>query len=434
MLDYKTAVQKLYGLELFGIKLGLQNLTKLLSLLGNPHNGLKFIHVAGTNGKGSVCAILSKVLEKAKFNVGFFSSPHLVTIRERFRFNNQGITENELSSLIEEVWPIIDNLYAKGVKITFFEATVAIALIYYSRKKCDFVIWETGMGGRLDGTNVVDPIATAIVTIDYDHQQYLGATLEEIAFEKAGIIKKGIPLFLGDIQKEPLEVITKKAKELDSEVFKYNENLLSYVEMENDSMRGWKFSICGDSCSGGFTLSLSGRYQPHNMIVAYSILKYLSKRYSFNLFQSLSGLNGIIWHARCQTLPDGKILDGAHNKAGFEALVLSIKKSYPKTKFTVIFGCLEERDPKNAILELSKIADRFIFTPIKTNNRKSCEPQKVIELIRSIEGVSAECISAQSAKDALALAGNSRTLIAGSLYMAGEILSQYYTEDEITTI
>lgn len=433
MQDYLRAIQKLWGLEFFGIKLGLQNLTELLSLLGNPQNGLKFIHVAGTNGKGSVCAILSKTLEKASFNVGFFSSPHLVTIRERFRVNNKGISETELASIINEIWPLIDELYKKDIKITFFEATVAIALIYFKRNKSDFVVWETGMGGRLDGTNIVNPIVTAITTINYDHQLYLGNTLEDIAFEKAGIIKRGIPLFLGKIAQSPLNVILKRAAELKSEVSCFDEQLLSFRESYIGGMSNWKFLINNEHNPEVYELSLSGEFQARNMILAYSILKYLSRQYSFDLSRALLGLKGIKWHARCQTLPDGKILDGAHNQEGIDALVLSLKKSFSDPKFTVIFGCLAERNPKEIILKLSEVAERFIFTPIKTN-RKCYEPSKIVELMRSDKAFTTEAFVVNSSKEALVMAGNSKTLIAGSLYMAGEILSQYYTEDDITII
>lgn len=433
MQDYQSSIQKLCNLEFFGIKLGLQNLTRLLSLLENPQDDLKFIHVAGTNGKGSVCAILSKALDKAGFNVGFFSSPHLVTIRERFRFNNRGISENELASIINEIWPLIDILYKKNIKITFFEATVAIALIYFKRNKCDFVVWETGMGGRLDGTNIVNPILTAITTINYDHQKYLGNTLEDIAFEKAGIIKRRVPLFLGKIIEKPLCVIKKRATELKSEIFCFDDKQLLFSETPGIGMSPWVFSENNKHDSQSYELSLSGEFQERNMILAYSILKYLSVQYSFDLSVALSGLKEIKWHARCQTLPDGKILDGAHNLEGVNSLVLSLKKSFPDSKFTVIFGCLAERDPKDIILKLTEVAERFIFTPIKTS-RKSYEPLKIIELMRGVESFSTKTCTVDSSREALTLAGNSKTLIAGSLYMAGEILSQYYTEDEITII
>ncbi|MEI6056795.1 MAG: folylpolyglutamate synthase/dihydrofolate synthase family protein [Lentisphaerota bacterium] len=433
MQDYQSAIQKLCSLEFFGIKLGLQNLAELLSLLGNPQNSLKFIHVAGTNGKGSVCAILSKTLEKSGFNVGFFSSPHLVTIRERFRFNSKGISESELAAIINELWPLIDELYKKDIKITFFEATVAIALIYFKRRECDFVVWETGMGGRLDGTNIVNPIVTAITTINYDHQQYLGNTLEDIAFEKAGIIKMGIPLFVGKILKNPLNVIKKRAAELNSKVFCFDENLLSFREPGNRGMNNWRFSVNNEHNPKVYELSLPGEFQERNMILAYSILKYLSMQCSFDLTLALLVLKEIKWHARCQTLPDGKILDGAHNQEGVNALVSSIKESFSDSKFTVIFGCLAERNPKEIILKLSEVAERFIFTPIKTS-RKSYEPLKIVELMRSDKAFTTEAFVVNSSKEALAMAGNSKTLIAGSLYMAGEILSQYYTEDDITII
>ncbi|HBM17172.1 MAG TPA: hypothetical protein DD381_12640 [Lentisphaeria bacterium] len=433
MHNLRTSLKKLYSLEQFGIKLGLQNLSELLKFLGNPQEGQKFIHIAGTNGKGSVCAILSKVLEAANFRVGFFSSPHLVTIRERFRFNNSGISEAELVLIINEIWPYIEELYKRNIKITFFEATVAIALIYYRRKKCDFVVWETGMGGRLDGTNIVDPIVTAITGINYDHQQYLGDMLEKIAFEKAGIIKKGIPLFLGNILKNPLSVIIKRSEELESAIYFFDPEVLRFEELKKDSCSGWNFFIKGDIEKRNYFLAMPGLYQKHNMILAYSILKYLSRIYNFNLMESLLVLKYIKWHARCHILPDGKILDGAHNQEGIEALLSSVRKIFPNQKFTVIFGCMQERNPQQAILALSAIAEKFIFTPISPE-RKSYQPINIIKLMNNIKSFSTECAAVKSAKEALDMAGNSKTLIAGSLYLAGEILREYYSEDDITKI
>ena len=430
MSDTHPSIRKLYSLELFGIKLGLQNLAELLQRLENPQDGLKFIHVAGTNGKGSVCAILSKSLQGANFNVGFFSSPHLVTIRERFRFNNRGITETELTSFIDEIWPHIDALYAKDVKITFFEATVAIALLYYKKKNCDFVVWETGMGGRLDGTNIVNPILTAITTINYDHQQYLGDTLEKIAYEKAGIIKKGVPLFTGDILESPLKLILERADKLGCKTHLFDDSILHFQNSET-YFKGLDFSI--KDSPEIYRLSTNGVYQKKNLALALSLISYLSKIYKFDISSALSALKDLKWHARCQLLPDGKILDGAHNQEGIEALVSSMKNSFHKDKFTVIFGCLEERNPTNVIKTLSSIAEKFIFTGI-TTNRKSCEPIKIINLMKNSIGFSTECSTAQSPKEALRLAGNSKTLIAGSLYLAGEILREYYTEDYITII
>ncbi len=437
MNSYQKSLEKLYALEIFGIQLGLGNTKKLLSLLGTPQERLKFIHVAGTNGKGSVCAILSKTLESAGFNTGLFTSPHLVSIRERFRFNNSGISKEEFSDIVEEIWPVIERLHSEGIKITFFEATVAIALKFFVSNKCDFVIWETGMGGRLDATSVVNPIASVITTIGLDHQIHLGDTLEKIAYEKAGIIKRNVPLFLGNIPNAPLNVIRKVAEQNGAQCFYFDSETLEFSKT-GKGLGHWKFSVTTDSSlpadeNNCFDLALHGSFQPHNMRIAYCILNYLAEKYDFDLARALRALSKLQWHARIQILPDGKILDGAHNMQGIEELVSTMKNSYPKEKFTIIFGCLAERNPKEAIIALSEIADRFIFVPIKTS-RKCFEPEKIVLLLHENYDFDTKCIPCKSVKEALDMTKGSKTLITGSLYLAGEVLSEYYKEEDILKI
>ena len=438
MDPYQKSLEKLYALESLGIQPGLDNIKKLISLLGNPQGNLKFIHVAGTNGKGSVCAILSKALESAGLNTGLFTSPHLVSIRERFRFNNSAISRKEFSSIVEEVWPVIETLHSKRIKITFFEATVAIALKFFVLKKCDFVIWETGMGGRFDATSVVNPIAAIITTIGLDHQNYLGDTLEKIAYEKAGIIKKDVPLFLGNIPKGPLNVIDETAGEKEVRCFYFDNKTLEFTKT-GTGFGKWQVSVKIPQKLSRvkrriiFELPLHGDFQIDNMRIVYCVLTHLSEKYAFDLGTALRGLAKLQWHARIQILPDGKILDGAHNMQGIEGLISSIKSSFPKEKFTIIFGCLEERNPKAVIIALSEIADRFIFVPVKSP-RKCFAPKKIVQLLRENCDFAAELIPCRCVKEALDMTKESKTLITGSLYLAGEVLSKYYKEEDILKI
>jgi len=444
MGSYQKSLEKLYTLESLGILPGISNIKKLLLLLGNPQENLKFIHVAGTNGKGSVCAILSKALESAGFNTGLFTSPHLISIRERFRFNNSGISKEELSGIVEEIWPVINSLYTEGVKITFFEATVAIALTFFISKKCDFVIWETGMGGRLDATNVVNPIAAIITTISIDHQKYLGETLEKIAYEKAGIVKKNVPLFLGDIPNDPLNVIEEAAQEKGAQCFYFDSKTLEFSKI-GKGLDNWQFSVELSSLlrrnpRGGrwlrrrvFELPLHGEFQPDNMRIAYSMLSYLAREYNFDLEKALRGLSNLKWHARLEALPDGRIIDGAHNIEGIKELVSSIKNAFPGEKFTIIFGCLAERNPESAIIALSEIADKFIFVPIKSS-RKCFDPEKIVQLLHENCSFNTRCMACESINEALNMVKENKTLITGSLYLAGEVLSKYYNEEDILKI
>ena len=207
-VNYSEAIQFLYGLRLFGAKFGLENTFKLAALAGNPQEKLRFIHVAGTNGKGSTCAMLESIYRAAGLRVGLFTSPHLVSFRERIQVNRQLISENEVVRLVEELQPLLKQFPA-GHHPTFFEVVTVMALKFFAEQKCDLVIWETGLGGRLDATNIVTPLASVITNIAFDHQQWLGDTLEKIAAEKAGIIKPGVPAVTATDEPEALAVMRK---------------------------------------------------------------------------------------------------------------------------------------------------------------------------------------------------------------------------------
>src|SRR4051794_21520355 len=192
-MTYPEAVQYLYGLRLHGAKFGLENTQRLASLAGNPHDRLRFVHVAGTNGKGSTCAMLESIYRATGLRVGLFTSPHLVSFGERIQVNRKLISDREVVRLVLEMQRFLKE-FPKEEHPTFFEVVTVMALRYFAAQKCDLVIWETGLGGRLDATNIVTPLASVITNIEYDHQEWLGATLSSIAREKAGIIKIGIPV------------------------------------------------------------------------------------------------------------------------------------------------------------------------------------------------------------------------------------------------
>src|SRR5271169_881933 len=205
-VNYSEAIQFLYGLRLFGAKFGLENTFKLAALAGNPQSKLRFIHVAGTNGKGSTCAMLESIYRAAGLRVGLFTSPHLVSFRERIQINRQLISESEVVRLVEEL-----RAANKESETTLFEFATVMALKFFAEQKCDLVIWETGLGGRLDATNIVMPLVSVITNIAFDHQQWLGDTLGKIAAEKAGIIKSGIPVVTATNEPKALAVIEKVA-------------------------------------------------------------------------------------------------------------------------------------------------------------------------------------------------------------------------------
>ena len=293
MAYYSNAVKYLSDLEIFGIKLGLEQVTELFHRLGNPHEKLRFIHVAGTNGKGSTCAMLSSCLLAAGFKVGFYSSPHLVSVRERFRINGTAISEEKLSELVLKIKPHVEDMKTVGRCPTFFEATTAIAAIYFAEAGTDFVVWETGMGGRLDASNIVTPVASVITGIGIDHVSHLGRTKSEIAFEKAGIIKKGKPVFCAKVSATVKAVIRKKAHEVNSPLYFPDYN---FTVLEKPSIRDGK-PVNQKAKFGTIVIemSLHGNIQLKNAALVILILKYLSKKFNFNLNMAIAGFSMTKW-------------------------------------------------------------------------------------------------------------------------------------------
>ena len=204
--DYRAAIEYLYHLRWFGAKFGLENSFKLAGLAGDPQQRLRFIHVAGTNGKGSTCAMLESIYRAAGLRVGLFTSPHLVSFRERIQVNRRLISETDVVRLVDELRPGLAS-FPREQHPTFFEVVTILALRYFVEQHCELVIWETGIGGRLDATNIVTPLATVITNINIEHSEWLGDTVEKIASEKAGIIKPGVPVLTGARPGEGLEVI-----------------------------------------------------------------------------------------------------------------------------------------------------------------------------------------------------------------------------------
>jgi dihydrofolate synthase/folylpolyglutamate synthase len=220
-VTYSEAIQFLYGLRLFGAKFGLENTFKLAALAGHPQEKLRFIHVAGTNGKGSTCAMLESIYRAAGLRVGLFTSPHLVSFRERIQVDRKLVSENEVVRLVAELQPLL-NQFPPDHHPTFFEVVTVVALKFFAEQKCELVIWETGLGGRLDSTNIVTPLASVITNIALDHEQWLGDTLAKIAAEKSGIIKPGISVVTATDEPEALTVIEKTAWEKKAPLLKIN--------------------------------------------------------------------------------------------------------------------------------------------------------------------------------------------------------------------
>jgi dihydrofolate synthase / folylpolyglutamate synthase len=399
-VNYSEAIQFLYGLNLFGANLGLENTFHLAAHAGNPQNQLRFIHVAGTNGKGSTCAMLEGIYRAAGWRVGLFTSPHLVSFRERIQVNRALIPESEVVRLVTEIQP--PNHFPKNHHPTFFEFVTVMALKFFAEQKCDLVIWETGLGGRLDATNIVTPLASVITNIALDHQQWLGDSLEKIAAEKAGIIKSNVPVVTGVEESEALAVIERIAKEKNAVLIKMN----SEFRIQNSE------------------LSLLGEHQKLNAALALTTVHILQKQIPVTDEQIQTGLRNVNWPGRLQLIQKpagGKILlDGAHNVAGAEVLQATLEKNFGETKRTLILGILQDKDWRHICEIMAPLAARIFVVPV-SSARTAATPE--LAAACRAANPAAEVSAGDSLTGALKKTGKDDfVLITGSLYLVGEAL------------
>jgi dihydrofolate synthase / folylpolyglutamate synthase len=411
-VTYAEAIQFLYNLRLFGAKFGLENTFKLAALAGNPQEKLRFIHVAGTNGKGSTCAMLESIYRAAGLRVGLFTSPHLVSFRERIQVNRELIRENEVVRLVAELQPLLKQ-FPDGHHPTFFEAVTVMALKYFAEQKCELVIWETGLGGRLDATNIVLPLAGIITNIALDHQQWLGDTLAKIAAEKAGIIKPGVKIITATDEPEALAVIEKIARQKSAP--------LAVVSAREGA--GFR-PKSGDSLSPGPSLSLLGDHQQLNATLARATVAVLQNRVPVNDEALRTGLETVNWPGRLQlvTRPSGQkiLLDGAHNAAGAKVLHQALGKYFGARKRTLILGVLRDKDWRQICEILAPLAERIITVPVASE--RTADANELAVACRAANP-SAGVDACDSLAGALKkITGDDFAIITGSLYLVGEAL------------
>ena len=373
-MTYSEAVQFLYGLRLFGAKFGLENTSKLAALVGNPQDRLRFIHVAGTNGKGSTCAMLESIYRTAGLRVGLFTSPHLVSFRERIQVNRQLIPESEVVRLVGELQPWLRQFPA-GHHPTFFEVVTVMALKFFAEQKCDLVIWETGLGGRLDATNIVTPLACVITNIALDHQQWLGDTVEKIAGEKAGIIKPGVPVITAAEDPEALAVIEGTAREKNAPLIKVEQASRLFGAGETPA------------------LPLLGDHQRLNAALALATVQALQSKIPVNGVAIRTGLESVNWPGRLQlvTRPSGQkiLLDGAHNVAGAKALRETLKKDFPAAKRMLVLGVLQDKDWRQICEILAPLAMRIFTVPVASE--RTAEAQELAAACRVLNPTAGGC-------------------------------------------
>ncbi len=420
-MNAAEAVEYIHSINWCFCKPGLGRISELCDRLGSPQKDLKFIHVAGTNGKGSFCAMLDSVLRAAGYKTGLFTSPYIRFFNERICFDGEPISDVDLAEITSYVRPIADSMTEKP---TEFELITAIGFEYFKRKKCDIVILETGMGGRLDSTNIIAaPLLSVITGIALDHTAFLGDTVEKIAYEKAGIIKKSCPALFGGNDDIALRVISDYAKEMNSELFVTDRSSITDIK---PSLSGTRFSF-GDRQN--ISISLLGLYQPlnaANVITAVDILRRGGMNISEDALRA--GLASTVWHARFELISREPtvIYDGAHNPEGISAAVESIKTYFGEKKVYILSGVMKDKDYGCIAADLSSVASRaFTVTP---DNPRALDAEEYARVL-SAHGISAEAFKSleEALKTAISVAkrDNSPLLCLGSLYMYAELIKVF---------
>jgi dihydrofolate synthase/folylpolyglutamate synthase len=417
-MTYREAISRLEGLQMFGAKPGLDRTARLAAVLGHPQQRLRFIHVAGTNGKGSTCAMLESVYRQAGLRVGLFTSPHLVAFAERIQVNRKLISEADVVRLVTELWPHVEQL-GREDHPTFFEVVTVMALRYFAEQQCELVIWETGLGGRLDATNIVTPLASVITNIHYDHQHWLGVTLDKIAAEKAGIIKPGIPVITATDLPEALAVITAKARQQAAP--------LTLVP-KTAAQTGLAATIA---------LPLLGEHQRWNAATAIATVQVLQPLIPVSEAIVRTGLTQVYWPGRLQlvqppgarslaqaasTLPAGQefLLDGAHNLAGVEALDHALQTLFPGRKPAIILGILRDKDWDLMCRRLAPRAARLLLVNVSSQRSAAAEE---LRLACAAAHPAAEISCHHCLAEALQQAASYPfVVVTGSLYLVGEAM------------
>ena len=416
MNNYHLVIDYLFALQRHGIKLSLDNIKALLQPLNNPQNQWPCVHIAGTNGKGSTAAMIESILMKAGYKVGLYTSPHLVDFRERIRINRVHIPEKAVIDFIIKMKPLIDKITP-----SFFEATTALAFWYFAKEEIDVGIIEVGLGGRLDSTNVVNPLISVITSVDMDHQKYLGKTIQEIASEKAGIIKPNIPCITTNINANVLEALSQKCVSQNSELIRINDISKSKILSMNLEGTYLDLNIANNSFNSLY-LNLPGEHQIENAILAIGTLLHLSGKLKISENNIFEGLGDVQWKGRIDLISKKPfiIIDVSHNTSGFEKTLSFLNKYFPKEKLKVVTALQEDKDFQKIGEILTYYSKEVFLIDLKLG--KPLSPLKFCGVLNQ-EGVKSSVVSSLTEiqnKLHGSKHDNDLWLIIGSHYLAGE--------------
>ena len=420
--NYEQEKHLRYNVDTFNLK----RMEHLLSLVGNPHTKVDTVHIAGTKGKGSTATMLARMIEANGYKVGLYTSPHVVDLHERIIVNSEMISRTAMLGLLNRIYKAVETV-SKTSAPTFFEIMTALAFMHFADAKADVAVIETGMGGRLDSTNVIKPKVVGITNLSFDHQKQLGNTIGEIAKEKAGIFKPGVPIVTVQQDPDAMRVLKAQAAAVKAPFSVTGVDIDFSHRFETSSEHGPHNRVCLTTPTSKFEhlrVPLLGIHQAVNCGLALAMLDKL-KACGFDIDndKSIAGLAKVKLPGRMEMIcEDPRILiDGAHNAASVRALMYAIGQSIPYDSMIVIFGCNEDKDAKGMLQELQYGADKVVFT--RSNSAKAKSPDELVEMYAAISGKM--CQSAPAIGEALRLAKSAvdkedLICITGSFYLIGQ--------------
>ncbi|RUS47635.1 folylpolyglutamate synthase/dihydrofolate synthase family protein [Cohnella sp. AR92] len=439
--EFKTAqqaVEWITGLmPTVGIRPGLERMELLMEKLNNPHRRLKFIHVAGTNGKGSVCSYLDRVLRSNGYDVGMFTSPYITSFSNRFQYNGEDIPDDAILKLVNRLKPLAEEIArTEWGPPTMFEITTALAILYYATVSFpDYVVWETGLGGRLDVTNVVTPLISVITNIGHDHMDILGSTIEEIAGEKAGIIKSGVPVVSAATQPEAVEVIRRTAASKNASLYLLGEQF--FYERLFASESGQSFSFEGTFRKyDSLDISLAGAHQVTNAAVAVMTLDVLRQYYATMVDEETlsEALKQTVWPGRLELVSSSPriLVDGAHNPEGMEALANALEDVYSYDSLNVMLAMMPNKNHEQTLKHILPMVNSLIVTEPDFHRKMSAaDLAELTKRLQSELGGPRNIVVEPDWRQALDLLGKmaeqegERTLsvVTGTLYLIADVRS-----------
>lgn len=431
-MDYEQAVSYLDGLTKFGIKFGLERITALARAFGNPHRALRVIHVGGTNGKGSTATFVASILQEAGFRVGLYLSPYVHDLRERIQINGRMIPKQDFAGIISEIQPIADDLAATDMgEVTEFEVKTMAAYLYFAREQVDFAVIEVGMGGRFDATNIVDPLVAIITNVSLDHTDRLGNTVEEIAFEKAGIVKTGTVLVTAVDDPDAWRVILKRGREEGAEVWRVMKSGPENFDLPSGDVqlrylsKGDKFSLRGGGVHiMGLRPGLAGHFQHANAAAAVAAVSAMRK-YEVRIPEKAvqAGVANAYIPGRLEVLQDRPklVIDGAHNPAAARTLATGIRENFDYKRLILVVGMLSTHSARGFLSEIAPMASKVIATqshwhlasPAETvaeEARAFCDD---VEVVGGVRDAVEEALESAGPEDLI--------VVTGSFYTIGEV-------------